>query len=53
MTNNSTPCKCDRCEAVANSIHSTTHRRCPGKAGAPAVKKHYPKAAVRGRWVSL
>ena len=50
MTNNSSPCKCDKCGTVANSIASTTHRRCSSKPGAPAVAKHAPRASGRGRW---
>jgi hypothetical protein len=52
MTNNSTTCKCDRCDAVANSIHGTTHRRCSGVAALPIPMPKGKRAAVRGRWES-
>ena len=53
MMNNSSPCKCDRCGATANSILNTKHRRCSGmvKVSSPRTK-HSAKASIRGSWVA-
>lgn len=45
------PCKCDKCNAEANSIPGTMHRRCSGNPDAAIRAKHDAlPSANKGRW---
>lgn len=44
-------CTCDKCQATAHAIGSSTHRRCSGQPDQPIRAKHDLIAGnLRGHW---